>query len=97
MNIDIDNLEEQNETGTQMIDAMFEKYLIRYVNVHFKRFHNSYEVGEWFIKEVLSRFLKTRVTDKTRALTGLRLYIKDQNVNSLVKELQEYGKENERK
>lgn len=88
------DLQEGDESGTNMIDEMFEKYLIRYVNVHFKKFHNSYEVGEWFIKDILSKFIKTRVTDKTRAITGLRIFIKEKNVGSLIGELHEYNKEN---
>ena len=82
-------LDEQKESGTAIIDAYFEKYLIRYVNIHFKEFHNSYEVGEWFIMDVLKKFMKTRVTDKTRALTGLRLFIKDANVDQLAKKLKD--------
>jgi len=81
------NIEEQNESGTEMIDAMFEKYLIRYINIHFKQYHNSYQVGEWFIMDILEKFMRTRVTDKKRSLTAIRLLLKDKNVDSLMKEL----------
>jgi hypothetical protein len=91
MNNEIDELLEQDETGTAIIDKMFEKYLIRYVNVHFKKFKNSFEVGEWFLMEVLTHFMKTRVSDKARALTGLRLLIKDKSIQRLIKELGEYN------
>ncbi len=82
-----DNLLEQEESGLSVIDAIFEKYFIKYVNAHFKKYHNSYQVGEWFLHDMLKRFMKTRVTDKKRALTAIRLTIKDANINELYKGL----------
>lgn len=83
---------EQDESGTDIIDKMFEKYLIKYVNVHFKKFKNSFEVGEWFLMDILSKLMKTRIVNKERAITGLRLLIKDANVQSLIKRLNNENK-----
>jgi hypothetical protein len=81
----------EQQSGLEIIDSMFEKYLIKYVNAHFREFENSYKVGEWFIVDVLSKLLKTRVTDKKRALLAIRLLLKDKNVEKLLKELGEYN------
>jgi len=89
-------LQEEEETGVDIIDKMFEKYLIKFVNVHYKKFHNSFEVGEWFIQEILSRFLLTKVSNKKRALTGLRLFIKEKNIDSFIKELENYYENKEK-
>lgn len=82
-----DTIEEATESGTSVIDQKFEYYLIRYINVHFKEFNNSYDVGKWLLKEVFSKLKYTKVYNEKQAITGAYWSIKENGLGSFVKSM----------
>lgn len=83
----MNNIEEATESGTSVIDKKFEYYLIRYINVHFKEFKNSYDVGKWLLKEVFSRLKYTKVYNEKQVITGAYWSIKENGLGNFVKRM----------
>ena len=82
-------------SGTEIIDAKFEYYLNRYLNLHFKSFHNNYDFGEWFIKFIVDQVQDTKIPNKYQFIRGIRWTMKDFNVEKYWKEMKKKDKEEE--
>lgn len=80
-------LKEAKESGIGVIEEKFEYYLIRYLNAKYKEYSNSFDAGEWFIKDVIDKIEDTRIPNKYQFIRAIRLSMKDFNVEKYRKEI----------
>jgi len=76
---------QEKESGTEIIDSKLEYYLKRYINIHYKEYPNSYEIGEWIINDFLTKLFNTKIPNKERAIIAIKHTMRDMNVSAFVK------------
>jgi len=74
------NIEEAKESGLKVIDDRFDYFLTRYLNAHRYDYKNSYDFGEAFIMDLISRIDNTKITNKYQFIRAIRWTMKDFNV-----------------
>lgn len=84
-------LEEAKESGLKVIEEKLEYYLIRYLNAKYKEFQNSFDAGEWFIFDIISRIEDTKIPNKYQFIRAIRLAMKDFNVEQYRKSVKQKG------